>query len=37
MRIGIPSTYFGDGLDKEVGKAVLKVADVEKLLESYDE
>lgn len=27
MRIGIPNDYFGDGLDGEVGAAVLKAAD----------
>lgn len=40
MRIGIPRDYFGEGLDPEVKKAVLKAADVLKekgaLVEEFD-
>lgn len=40
MKIGIPKTYFGEGLDKEVADAVLKAAEVLKeqgaIVEEFD-
>ena len=40
MRIGIPRTYFGEGLDKEVADAVMSAADVLKekgaVIEEFD-
>ncbi len=40
MKIGVPRDYFGDGLDSEVKKAVLKAADVLKekgaIIEEFD-
>ena len=40
MKIGIPSSYFGEGLDKEVRAAILKAADILKekgaIVETFD-
>ena len=40
MKIGIPSSYFGEGLDEEVRAAILKAADILKekgaIVESFD-
>ena len=40
MKIGIPSSYFGEGLDEEVRAAILKVADILKekgaIVETFD-
>ncbi len=40
MKIGIPSSYFGEGLDEEVRAAILKAADILKekgaIVETFD-
>ena len=40
MKIGIPSSYFGEGLDEEVKAAILKAADILKekgaVVETFD-